>query len=606
MIGLLVFLLLAGSVFAQQPTTATPAKPTAPTESVIVTGTFEPVPLSEANRSVGSFDTTAQPLLYNSFADYLLTDPSIDLQQRGPDGTQADLSIRGATFEQSLVLLNGFRVNDAQTGHHDLDLPVPLEAISRIEVLHGAGSTLYGADAAGGTVNFLTARPQHTELRLRAGAGNDGFNQQRILVSYNGTRISEQLTASRDFSAGFAPDRDFRSSSVASETWIQSALGITDILVAGSDRPFGAAGFYGDFPSWERTKAWFASLRQDLGKNTSAQFGYRRHSDEFILFRDDPAIYENNHVSQSWQGAVRRSSRLPRDIALSYGADTDNDLIDSNNLGHHSRNRGAVYANVDLQQLRRIFLSLGAREEVFSGGTAQFAPTIAAGVWVRDGLKLRGSVSRSFRLPTYTDLYYSDPANIGNPNLKPESAWDFEGGPAWNATGRLVAELTLFHRREHDDIDYVRSSPTAPWQAENIGSLQFTGIEGAMRFRLQGSQELGLAYTWLHANQEVAAGLTSKYVFNYLSNAGTFTWQGVWKDWVSFRTRVGVTQRANQGAYAVWDLAGSRPRGLVRPYVQFTNLGNTRYADIPGVILPGRTVIGGVELVFSRESLRRP
>ncbi|HMK22320.1 MAG TPA: TonB-dependent receptor [Terriglobales bacterium] len=605
MIRSIVFLLLTCSVFAQQQSPAQAPAPT-PTEIVVVTGSFEPVPLSEANRVVVSFDTAEQPLLYNSFVDYLLTDPSIDLQQRGPDGTQADLSIRGATFEQSLVLLNGFRVNDAQTGHHDLDLPVPLEAISRIEVLHGAGSTLYGADAAGGTVNFLTVRPRHMELRLRAGAGNDGFNQQRIAAAYSGARVSEQLSASRDFSTGFAPDRDFRSSSLASETWIQTALGTTDVLVAGSDRPFGAAGFYGDFPSWERTKAWFASLRQELGRSTSAQFGYRRHSDEFILFRDDPSIYENNHVSQSWQGALRSSSRLPHDVSLAYGADTDNDLIDSNNLGYHVRNRGAVYANADLQQLRRIFLSLGAREEIFSGGNAQFAPTVAAGVWVREGLKVRGSVSRSFRLPTYTDLYYSDPANIGNPNLKPESAWEFEGGPEWNATGRLVAQMTVFHRREHNDIDYVRSAPTAPWQAENIANVQFTGIEGRTLFRLPHAQEAGLAYTWLHANQQVAEGLTSKYVFNYPSHAGTFTWQGVWKDWVSFRTRVGVTQRVNQGAYAVWDVAGSRPRGLVRPYVQLTNLGNTRYADIPGVVLPGRMVIGGLELVISRESLRRP
>jgi len=591
---------------AQQGTNAAQSPVAVPVETVIVTGSFEPVPLREANRSVVSFDTAEQPLLYNSFTDYLLSDPSIDLQQRGPDGTQADLSIRGATFEQSLVLLNGFRVNDAQTGHHDLDIPLPLEAISRIEVLRGAGSTLYGADAAGGTVNFVTARPKLTELRLRAGAGNDGFNQQRILASYSRGRVAEQLSASRDFSTGFEPDRDFRSSSVASETWIQSGLGTSDVLIAGSDRPFGAAGFYGNFPSWERTKAWFASLRQDLGKRAGAQFAYRRHSDEFVLFRDDPGIYENTHISQSWQGALRGNWHLPREITLSYGADTDNDLIDSNNLGHHARNRGAVYANADLQQWRRVFLSVGAREELFSGGDAQFAPTIAAGVWVREGLRVRGSVSRAFRLPTYTDLYYSDPANVGNPSLRPESAWAFEGGPEWNATGQLVAQLTVFQRREHDDIDYVRSSPTSPWQAENIGSVQFTGIETAATWRLPRAQQLSLAYTWLHADQQVAAGLTSKYVFNYPSNAGVFTWQGTLKDRLSFRTRVGVTQRIHQGAYALWDLAGSRPRGLVRPYLQITNLGNTRYADIPGVLLPGRTVIGGVELVISRDALRHP
>jgi outer membrane receptor protein involved in Fe transport len=113
----------------------------------------------------------------------------------------------------------------------------------------------------------------------------------------------------------------------------------------------------------------------------------------------------------------------------------DGDSIDSNNLGHHARNRGAGYLDVDLQALSRLFFSLGAREEIFSGGRAEFAPTVAGGVWLRSGLRLRASASRGFRLPTYTDLYYSDPANRGNPSLKPESGWDFEFGPQWNSGG---------------------------------------------------------------------------------------------------------------------------------------------------------------------------
>jgi outer membrane cobalamin receptor len=144
---------------AQQP--GTPSQPTNPTQKIIVdpqvvvvTGSFQPIPLSEANRAVKSVELQKQPLLYDSLIEPLLADPSIDLEERAPGGVQADLSIRGATFEQSLVLVNGLRMNDAQTGHHDMDLPFPLEAVSRIEILHGSGSTLYGADAMGGAVNL--------------------------------------------------------------------------------------------------------------------------------------------------------------------------------------------------------------------------------------------------------------------------------------------------------------------------------------------------------------------------------------------------------------------------------------------------------------------
>src|SRR5262249_45025847 len=152
-------------------------------ESVTVTGTFIPAPLSENDRSVQSLDTRQDSLLFGSTPDYLRADPTVDLRARAPFGVQADLSILGSTFAETLVLLNGLRLNDAQSSHHDMDIPVPLDAVSSIEILHGSGSTFYGTDAMGGAVNFITGPPKASELRLRAGAGSDGFNQEHVLAS---------------------------------------------------------------------------------------------------------------------------------------------------------------------------------------------------------------------------------------------------------------------------------------------------------------------------------------------------------------------------------------------------------------------------------------
>ena len=105
-------------------------------------------------------------------------EPSIDLRQRAPNGVQGDLSIRGSTFGQTLVLINGMRVDDVQSGHHNMDQPIPIPSVERIEVLRGAGSTLYGADAVGGAINIITAPPKYTELRAGTTVGNDGINQQ--------------------------------------------------------------------------------------------------------------------------------------------------------------------------------------------------------------------------------------------------------------------------------------------------------------------------------------------------------------------------------------------------------------------------------------------
>lgn len=571
-------------------------------QTVIVTGTFQPIPLEESNRAVISLNTEKYPLLYNSFVDYLSSDSSVDLQQRAPDGVQADLSIRGSTFEQTLVLLNGLRINDAQSGHHDMDIPIPLDAISRIEVLHGTGSTFYGSDAIGGVVNFRTAPPEGPELRLRGGLGNFGFNQQRLVGVYVGRRWSEEVVADRDSSTGFISDRDYRSSALSAETRLKTVLGNSDILVAGSDRPFGAAGFYGDFPSWERTKSWFASANQQLGKKTTVAFGYRRHSDEFVLFRNDPSIYENNHVSQSWQAALRRTDDIGKNTGLAYGLEGDGDKIDSNNLGHHARNRTAGYLSLDLRALHRFAATIGGREEFFSGGRAEFAPTVAGGVWLGKGWRLRASASRGFRLPTYTDLYYSDPANLGNPLLKPESAWGFEAGPEWNSGGKLSASLTIFQRRVRDGIDYVKYAVDQPWQATNFDHINYTGVETNARLQVRGWQELGFGYTYLNASQAAVPGLISQYVFNYPSNSAVFSWLATVKQTVSIRNRVGMIQRVGHGAYPLWDVAACRNNGRIRPYLQFSNLSNTGYEEIRGVPMPGRMVVGGVELVLTKKN----
>lgn len=237
---------------AQQDAAApnTSPRPAVHLETLVVTGTYEPVSLEASERAVELIDLGQARELYGGWMDGLRFDPSVDLRQRAP-GIQADLSIRGSSFGQTLVLVDGLRLNDAQSVHHNLDLPLPFESISRIEVLHGSGSTMYGSDAVGGVVNFLTEPALATEMRLKAGGGNYGSNQESGSISARYKSVSEQLSSTRDFSSGFMPDRDYRNLAVASVTYLPTRLGNTRILVGLSDRPFGANQFYGDYPSWE-------------------------------------------------------------------------------------------------------------------------------------------------------------------------------------------------------------------------------------------------------------------------------------------------------------------------------------------------------------------
>ncbi len=380
---------------------------------------------------------------------------------------QADLSIRGTTFEQSLVLVNGLRVNDPETGHLNLDIPIPLDAITRVDVLHGSGSTFYGSDAIGGAVNLLTEAPAHgLTLVARTGAGSFGSLENHLRAAFSKDHFAEQLTASRDQSDGFMYDRNYASNAAASETWLKSAPGTTDILLATSDRPYGANRFYGNYPSWERTKAWLASIQQQLGSRTAASFGYTRHTDEFVLFVANPSIYENNHATTSYEAALRRADPLRRNATLSYGLEEAGDTIHSNSLGKHARNQGAGYANLSLTSLRRFSLSLGAREEVLSSKGSVFSPNVAAAFTLTPTLRLRASAGHGFRQPTYVDLYYSDPGTIGNPSLHPETSWSYEGGIDWTpANSRLRLSATGYRLNQSNVIDYVKpqlATPSSP------------------------------------------------------------------------------------------------------------------------------------------------
>ncbi|HUQ95250.1 MAG TPA: TonB-dependent receptor [Bryobacteraceae bacterium] len=568
-------------------------------ETVVVTGTLDPLPFEESERVIALLPLRANNLLFNTFMDALRLDPSVDIRQRAPNGIQADVSIRGATFGQTLVLWNGRRMSDGQSAHHNMDFPAPLEAIERIEVLHGAGSSLYGSDAVGGVINFITSAPETTEIRLQAAIGNFGVNQQRLAAAGIKGRLSQQVSFSRDFSTGFIPNRDYRNMTANSTTRWSSALGFTDLDLGYSDKPFGAQGFYGNYPSWERTKTWFAGIRQALGERTEIAMTYRRHTDLFVLYRDQPQRYMNHHTSESWQGSLRRRESLGQNVRLFYGGEGFGDAIVSNNLGTHDRARAAAYASLDARVLKRWSMTAGVRTEVFKGLPGQWSPSLGVGYWASSILKFRGSVSRAFRLPTYTDLFYRDPANIGNALLRAEKAWSYEAGADLHPAAAWRLQTTIFHRRDTDGIDFVRPIGTLVWNAVNVQKLRFTGFETSAAWKLRDGL-FDWSYTGLSASAFQLTGMQSKYAFNYLVHSGLFGWTGTIRGKIVARTRIGAAERKAYKAYAAWDISLARAVGSLRPYVQFTNLTNSYTEDIPGVANPGRAIIAGVQYIYRK------
>jgi vitamin B12 transporter len=382
-------------------------------------------------------------------------------------------------------------------------------------------------------------------------------------------------------------------------------MGTTDLLFTGDDRAFGAAGFYGNYTSWERTKGWFTSATQEFNSHSEAAFAYRRHSDIFLLQRNQPLGYKNQHIDDGFEGVVRDCREIAKDATLLWGLEENMDQIRSTNLGDHGRNRGTGYAEAEWRLRGHSSISAGLREELFSGGRWVSSPMFAGAFWLSHSLKLHGATGSGFRIPTYLDLYYKDPATIGNPNLKPESAWNFEAGADWFPRENLAWTTTVFDSRQRNTIDYTRASAANPWQASNLPGLSFAGVETTLDWRLSHSQQLKASWTLLVGAQDALRGLQSEYVFNYPTNNGRFEWTWTSARGILIDSRLGVVQRFHTDPYPVWDSSIARASGRVRPYLQMTNLSNTGYEEIIDVRMPGRGFVGGVEFLLSSSATHK-
>jgi iron complex outermembrane receptor protein len=583
---------------------------------VVVTGTVRPTELADLDRSLRVISAVEPVAPAWSFADLLKQDSSVHIRERGPDGAQADISIRGSTFDQVLVMINGVRVSDPQTGHHTLDLPLPFEAVQQVEVLAGAGATLYGSDAVGGTINFVTKKPESKELRLMSGIGEHGWNRLAASGGFRRGIWSQSLAGSRDFSTGFAEGREFRNVSLSSESFFDTTVGTTSVLAAYNDRPFGANGFYGPFNSWEETGTKFFSATQTIGRNIDRlnhrfNFAFRRHNDNFILCKQGcvfggiqfrPEDNQNLHQTNVYQGSYTVAGVAGTKVRWSGGAQVVSDGIDSTVAGQRRRERASIFAMVDLRPSERLTLSAGVREEAWDKWRVRTNPTFSAGYWIGGGLKIRALASSAFRIPTYTDLYHRDPGNVGNSSLVPETVWNYEAGADWFFPFGTKVSAAWFQRREDNSIDWVKDEGSAVFQARNTQKINFTGAEFEVRHTFRNAMQVWGNYTALQASQTLSVGGVSRYVFNFPSNQGNVGLQGAVGP-LLFKTRLGAYNRASQTARALWDVSIGRRSGSWRPFIQATNLLDTQHEAFQGLAQPGRWIRGGIQIdVFRRQN----
>ena len=570
------------------------------------------LPFSQESRTVQVLSREQlQSMPVRSISEALQSISGVDVRQRGPLGIQADLHVRGGGFDLVLVLLNGVRLSDPQTGHHMMNVPVDWSAIERIEVLKGPGARIYGQNAFACAINIVTSAPAERLFKIGLAAGDFGFSSANLYAALPKGRLRQQMAASADFSGGYRPNTDFSILNGFYQAALESrdGKGVWNLLANFNARNFGANGYYGRLEftdQYEEVQTSVMSLghTRQAGRWThKPRISWRRNQDFYDFQRSNPNNSINFHLSQVLTAEMNSTARWDNGQQTGLGANVEYTALSSSRLGQRERTTLNLFAEHRLL-FNRFDLTPGISFSAFSDFGAFFYPGIDAGYRLSSNWRVYANAGYNYRIPTFTDLYYSDPGNQGNPDLKPERAFSTEFGLKYQPVGQPFNFQGAFFRRDGRNlIDWAKDDPADKWETRNYNSVLMQGLELNTSYTA-GRFALNLAYTYLDAQISDAVPL-SRYTLNHLRhqlNGGIdyrpmkslrLHLRGRWCDRI-------VQDAAVKSDYLVADGKLSFTRRRWSAFAEALNLfdavyGELRYSDTAVLTMPGRWFRAGVE-----------
>jgi len=574
---------------------------------VVVTASRTPLSYSNLTRSVVVIDSEEiSGLPVNSVQDLLQYAAGVALEQRGVDGVQADVNIRGGNSEETLIMIDGVDVDDPQTGHHNLNLPVALDDIDRIEILKGPGSSIYGANAFSGVINIITKKGSDKSLSLQAEGGQNAYYKGSLYAAYPVGIINNHLFFSKKKSDGYIHDSDFDIINFGYGSSLNWDKGNLNLYFGYDDKKFGASTFYTTyFPNqWEHTTTKLLSLTGNLGSSNfilSPKIYWRRNDDNYLLDYTNPPFYHNIHQTNVYGGELQAS--INTDLGTtSFGGNYTSDKIVSSNLGDHSRETKGFFAEQKFSPLANLTVIANAFAYDYPTLGWKFWPGLDLGYNISNDLRAFGSVGKAFRIPNYTELYYTSPTSMGNPNLVNEETLDYEAGINFFQPS-YYAKISLFRKEGKNLIDWIRFNPNDAWTAANITTLNTNGIELSFNL-LTGKllndfpiEKVNIDYTYINSDKNTLQN-NSQYLFEYLRHqliigVDNTWWYGIKQNW-----EVRYEDRVNLQNYFLVDTKLSKTIDEFEIYLNITNIFNKQYIEISGVPLPGRWITTGIKYSF--------
>ena len=586
-----ILLITTTSLFAQNDTIKL--------KEVIVSGNRISLPISEDSRTISYISSEmikASPAA--NLTDLLQSVAGIDLRRRGTDGMQADLYIRGGNFDQTLVLIDGVKMDDAQTGHHTMNAILDLDNIESIEIVKGPAARVYGQNAFAGAINIVTKKITNSTLNLKLGYGS--FDNKKVAVGVQ-EKFTEDFSVLahvvRQESDGYRDNSDFKNTAA----FIKSQFKNYTLITSFNDRNFGAENFYTsnpNFKEYEETENSLVALTSSYSVGNmliKPRVYWKRNQDMFLLKRNDPSFYRNLHITNKvgFETNMVYKSKIGK---TGFGIDLAKVYLSSNNLGDRDRFMFTSFFEQRFDNFEKFDVTLGLAISSFSDFNTQFLPGIDIGFDVSENFKVFGNVGYTYRVPTYTDLYYSDPGNEGNAELQPESAISEEIGFKYFKNSFQLT-LSLFNRNSSNLIDWTKNTAAEKWKAQNFSAVETKGFETAINYTFKIAnykQQIDVNYNFIDdkiIDQDV---VFTRYSLNSLKHQFTTNLTTQFLKFLNQTISYKYVERTSGNSYNLVDAKISANISNFVLSLNANNIFNTEYIEVGLVPMPKGNVMFGI------------
>ena len=570
---------------------------------VIITSTRIDLPFKDNSRTIQII--TSKDIANSAatnVADLLQQVAGVDVRRRGTAGSQADLRIRGGGFDQTLLLIDGIKMDDSQTGHHTMNAALPIEVIERIEIIKGPAARIFGQNAFTGAINIVTKKKLSNTVAINWEKGSFVQSNGSVTVGKEFDNSSVIAHVGILTSEGYRYNSDYQNKNYLLKGIFNKKQQPIEVIATFFDKKFGANGFYASANATEQYEETQSSL---VGATTTfktekfkitPRIYWKRGQDEYVYIRDNPSVYRNLHITNKVGIETNASYRSNLGIT-GFGIDISRVFISSNNLGDRDRTMANLFLEHRFKVLNeKLDITPGVAVTYFSDFKFHAYPGLDLGLQLSENFKAYGNLGITYRIPTYTDLYYNDRNTIGNSNLKPEEAFSQEIGLKYNL-GKYTSSVAIFNRDARNLIDFIRPDVTSKYVATNIAKVNTQGVEfeGAYNFKVSSfDQRVSFGYSYLNDNILAQNKELSRYSLNTLKHQFTTRFSSQFLKNVRQNIIYKHAERTVGTSYNVWDASIIVDFDTVSFTVTANNIFDAEYIEAGYVPMPSRSLLFGM------------